>query len=137
DFILRYRLAGAGLTSGLLIDEWKGEHFFLLTMQPPARVTPAMAPPRDYVFIVDISGSMHGFPLETAKAFMRELLMGLREQDTFNVLLFSGSSRLLSPAPIPATPEEIAAAIGLLDTQAGSGSTELLGAMGRALELPR
>ena len=27
--------------------------------------------PRDYIFVVDISGSMHGFPLDTAKALLR------------------------------------------------------------------
>jgi Ca-activated chloride channel family protein len=27
--------------------------------------------PRDYIFVVDISGSMHGFPLDTAKAVLR------------------------------------------------------------------
>lgn len=137
DFILRYRLAGEALASGLLVDEWKGEKYFLLTLQPPAKIEPSWIPPRDYVFVVDVSGSMHGFPLNTAKAFLRELLLNLRPQDTFNVVLFAGTSRVLSPAPLPATPESIAAGVNMLQQQHGGGGTELLPALARALDLPR
>jgi len=137
DFILRYRLAGDGLASGLLVDEWKGENFFLLTLQPPARVTSAQVPARDYVFVVDVSGSMHGFPLDVAKTLLGELLVTLRETDAFNVLLFSGGNRVLAEAPVPATPENIAAALALITRQTGGGGTELLPALRQALELPR
>ena len=41
--------------------------------------------PREYIFVVDISGSMHGFPLETAKVLLRELIGGLKPSDSFNV----------------------------------------------------
>ncbi len=137
DFILRYRLAGDAIAGGLMVDEWKGEKYFMLTLQPPARVTPAVVPPRDYVFVVDVSGSMHGFPLETAKTLMGELLMSLREADSFNVLLFSGGNRVLSGEPVSATPENIAAALAMLGRQQGGGGTELLPALKRALELPK
>jgi Ca-activated chloride channel family protein len=136
-FILRYRLAGDEIASGLMVDEWKGEKFFMLTLQPPARVTPAFVPARDYVFVVDVSGSMHGFPLETAKKLMTELLMSLRESDSFNVLLFSGGNRVLAGEPVSATPEAIAAALAMLGRQQGGGSTELLPALKQALELPK
>jgi Ca-activated chloride channel family protein len=137
DFILRYQLAGDAIASGLMIDEWKGEKFFMLTLQPPARVTPAVIPPRDYVFVVDVSGSMHGFPLETAKTLMSELLMTLREADSFNVLLFSGGNRVLAEAPVAATPENIATAVAMLGRQQGGGATELLPALRQALDLPK
>ncbi|WP_217494373.1 VIT and vWA domain-containing protein [Nibricoccus aquaticus] len=137
DCILRYRLAGDAIAGGLMVDEWKGEKYFMLTLQPPARVTPAFVPPRDFVFVVDVSGSMHGFPLETAKKLMSELLMSLREADSFNVLLFSGGSRVLSGEPVAATPENIAAALAMLGRQQGGGSTELLPALKEALELPK
>lgn len=136
DFILRYRTLGESLEAGLLVDDWKGERYFLLTVQPPARVTRANIPPRDYVFVVDVSGSMHGFPLQTAKTLLEDLFKGLRTGDSFNVLLFSGDSRLLSPEPLAATPETTAAALALLSRQSGGGGTELLSALERALSLP-
>jgi Ca-activated chloride channel family protein len=137
DFICSYRLAGAAIQSGLLLAEGKEENFFLLTVQPPARPTPAQTPARDYVFIVDVSGSMHGFPLTVSKRMVSDLLSTLRPVDTFNVLLFAGDSQVLSENPLPATPDNITAAIALLDKESGSGGTELLPALKRALATPR
>jgi Ca-activated chloride channel family protein len=136
DFILRYQLAGAGIESGLMLFEDAGENFFLAMIEPPQRVTPAHIPARDYVFIVDVSGSMHGFPLEVSKDLMRDLLGGLRPNDTFNVLLFAGDSAVLSATPLPATPANINQGIELVNRQQGGGGTELLSAMKRALALP-
>ena len=90
DFILRYRLAGDRIGSGLLLYEGERENFFLLMMQPPKRVRTADLPGREYIFIVDVSGSMYGFPLEMSKKLLKDLMGNLRPSDLFNVILFSG-----------------------------------------------
>lgn len=136
DFILHYQLAGAQIESGLLLYEGAKENYFLAMIEPPKRVTAAQIPARDYVFIVDVSGSMHGFPLDVTKELMRNLLSSLRPTDTFNVLLFAGNSLLLSETPLPATQDNIARGISLIDSQQGGGGTELLPALQRALALP-
>ena len=74
DFILRYRLAGERIASGLLLYQGPDEGFFLVMAQPPARVAASDIPPREYIFVVDVSGSMTGFPLETAKKLLRDLI---------------------------------------------------------------
>lgn len=139
DFVLRYRLAGERLESGLLIhdDPKTGEKFFLLTVEPPARVTPSDIPGRDYVFVVDTSGSMRGFPLDTAKHLMRDLISGLRPEDRFNVVLFAGDSRLLAEEPLSAQPANLDRAISFLEGESGGGGTELGTALERALDLPK
>jgi Ca-activated chloride channel family protein len=136
DFILRYQLAGAGIESGLMLYENGPEKYFLAMIEPPKRTAPAQIPARDYVFIVDVSGSMNGFPLEVSKHLLRNLLTNLRATDTFNVLLFAGTSALLSPAPLPANQENRDKALAFIDQQQGSGGTELLSALQRALALP-
>lgn len=136
DYILQYRLQGEAIESGLLLYEDGPENFFLLMVQPPKRVVPEQIPPREYVFIVDISGSMSGFPLQTAKALLRDLVSHLRPIDTFNVLLFSGGSALLSEYSLPATSLHVQHAISWIDQQRGGGGTELLPALQRALTLP-
>jgi Ca-activated chloride channel family protein len=136
DFILRYRLAGASIESGILLVEGARENYFLAMIEPPQRVTPAQIPARDYVFIVDVSGSMHGFPLNVTKQLMRNLFARLRPTDTFNVLLFSGSSEVLADVPLPATEENVQRGVAFIDSQQGAGSTELLPALRRALALP-
>jgi Ca-activated chloride channel homolog len=137
DYILKYRLAGDQVQSGLLLYPGEKENFFLLTLQPPKRVTAEDIPGREYIFIVDVSGSMHGYPLEISKKLLKDLIGSLRPTDRFNVLLFSGGSKLMSEKSISATAENINRAITVIDQQQGGGGTELLPALKRALSLPR
>ncbi|HVG10798.1 MAG TPA: VIT and VWA domain-containing protein [Thermoanaerobaculia bacterium] len=136
DYILRYRLQGEQVQTGLLLYPGKDENFFLLMVQPPQRVEVAQIPPREYIFVLDVSGSMHGFPLDTAKVLMRELIGGLRPTDSFNVILFSGDSRLLAPSSLPATEENVNQAIAEIERESGGGGTELGEALEQALALP-
>ena len=135
DFILHYRLSGSQIASGLLLYPGKDENFFLYMAQPPARVKPDDIPPREYVFVVDVSGSMEGFPLATAKQLLTDLIGGLRPTDYFNVVLFAGDSTTLSEVPLQANQENISRAVDLISQQRGSGGTELLAAMNQAMAL--
>lgn len=137
DFVLRYRLAGDQITSGLLLFQGADENFFLYMAQPPQRVAADVIPPREYIFVVDVSGSMDGFPLQTSKRLLRDLIGKLRPTDVFNVVLFAGDAAVLSPQSLPANQHNIETAIKLIDAQRGSGGTELLGAMDQAMKLPR
>jgi Ca-activated chloride channel family protein len=137
DFVLRYRLAGEQITSGLLLFQGQDENFFLYMAQPPQRVATEDIPAREYIFVVDVSGSMEGFPLNTSKRLLRDLIGQLRPTDTFNVVLFAGDSTVLSPKSLSANQENIDSAIKLLEQQRGSGGTELLAAVKEAMSLPR
>jgi Ca-activated chloride channel family protein len=137
DFILKYRLSGDRIDTGLLLFQGKDENFFLLMAQPPRRVTADQIPPREYVFVVDVSGSMHGFPLDISKKLLKDLIGKLRPMDRFNVLLFAGGSSFMSEHSLPATPENVRHAIHLIDRQRGGGGTELLRALNKALTLPK
>ena len=139
DYILRYRLEGKQVQTGLLLypgAPGKDENFFLLMVQPPRRVEPRQIPPREVLFVLDVSGSMHGFPLDTAKTLIRELISGLRPTDRFNVLLFSGASQLLAPRSLPATAANVSQMIAKIDSTEGGGETELGAALERAMALP-
>ena len=136
DFILRYRLSGGTIASGLMLNEINDEKFFLLTVQPPERVKVDQIPPREYIFVVDVSGSMHGFPLNTSKKLLRNLIGNLRDQDCFNVILFAGLSSMMAPRSVKATKENIDNAIALIDNRNGGGGTELAPALTRALQQP-
>jgi len=137
DFILRYRLTGNQIASGLILHKGEGENFFLYMAQPPQRVPMAEIPGREYIFVVDVSGSMDGFPLNVSKRLLRDLIGQLRPTDTFNVVLFAGDSSVLSPKSLPADQSNLAQAIRLLEQQRGNGGTELLAAIKRAISIPR
>src|SRR5262249_61639675 len=102
DSIRRSRLPGDQIASGLLLFKGVAENFFLYMAQPPQRVAEAEIPAREYIFVVDVSGSMDGFPLNTAKRLMRDLIGQLRPSDLFNVVLFAGDSAALSAKSLPA-----------------------------------
>ena len=137
DFILDYRLAGDKIESGVMLYKGQDENFFLAMVEPPKAPAATAITPREYIFVVDISGSMHGFPLDTAKGVLRELIGGLRPSDTFNVLLFSGSNSFLNPTSVPATKANIDQAIRTIDQQGGGGSTELIPALKRVYAQPK
>ncbi len=137
DFILRYSLKGNKVQTGLLLYPGKEENFFLLTLEPPEKVKLNMVPPREYLFVVDVSGSMHGFPLDVSKTLMKDIIEGLRKQDYFNILFFAGGSAVLSPEPLSATKENKKKAIEMVMSQTGGGGTRLLDALNRISTLPK
>ena len=139
DFVLRFRLAGDAVRSGLMLQRNEGQDagHFLLMVQPPERLAEADVPPREYVFVVDVSGSMKGRPLDTARSLVRDLIGSLKPSDTFNVVLFAGGADLLSPASLAATGEHVDRALAFLGSRKGGGGTELASALSRALSLPR
>lgn len=136
DFILRYRLAGKEIASGLMMYEGDKENFFLMMVQPPRRPKADVIPAREYIFIVDVSGSMRGFPLEVTGDLMKELFGKLRSGDSFNVMLFSAGSTLLSETSLPASQDNIDSAVALIENTPGGGGTQLLPALERAMKLP-
>lgn len=136
DFILKYKLTGEQLQSGLVLTRGESENYFMLTIQPPERFVPEDIPPREYIFVLDVSGSMSGYPLDTAKTLMHDLVLGLKETDKFNLILFSGSAIQMSPESLPATEENIRKAFRLIDKEEGGGWTSLAPALEDALAIP-
>lgn len=137
DFILRYGLAGQEIASGLLLYEGRDEKFFLLMAEPPHVVEPGEVPPREYIFVLDVSGSMHGFPLDTAKRLMGDLVNVLQPSDTFNIVVFADGSDTFSPASVPATRANLTRALQFIGQKNGGGGTRLLAALQRAVAISR
>ncbi len=137
DFILKYTLQGNAIQTGLLLYPGEDENFFLLMLEPPEKVNIRMVPAREYVFILDVSGSMSGFPLDVSKALVTKIIQNLRHKDYFNILFFAGGSDVLSDRPLPATEENKKRALEMVMAQSGGGGTEILDAFKRALAMPK
>lgn len=137
DFILRYRLAGETIGSGLLLYQGRDENFFLLLAEPPHTVATDDVPPREYIFVVDVSGSMYGFPLDTSKKLMTDLVDVLRPSDTFNIVVFADGTEAFSPTSVPAVRPNLSRALEFIGRKKGGGGTRLLAALERAVSLPR
>lgn len=136
DFLLKYKLTNETVQSGLMLTSSGDENFFLLTVQPPERFTPEDIPPREYIFVLDISGSMYGYPLDTAKALIQNLVGNLKETDKFNLVLFEDDTYLLADKSLPANSKNVSLAMKLIDDQEGGGGTSLLPALNEAISIP-
>ncbi len=136
DFILRWKLGQDRVDAGLLLHRGDSENHFLLQVEPPKHTTPDLIPPRDYVFVLDVSGSMTGFPLNVSKDLLRDLTNVLRTEDTFNIVTFSGGNEVFSEQPVHSLPEEVERARTFIDKHQAGGGTELGEALKCAMALP-
>lgn len=135
DYILQYRLKGDKIENGLVLYEGENENFFLMMMQPPKRVETAAIPKREYIFILDVSGSMNGYPLTISKELMTNLVGDLRETDIFNVMVFAGTSATLWEQSKAANKTNLDDALAKIDGLKGGGGTELYPALQKALAM--
>jgi len=136
DFVLQYSLAGESIEAGVLVyEEPNGESYFLAMMEPPRRNEKADVVAREYIFVVDVSGSMIGYPLDVSKAVMKRLMEGLNEQDLFNIVFLAGGSQLYAKESLAASQINVANALAYLDNINGNGGTELLDALKVSMNL--
>ncbi|HEX4984795.1 MAG TPA: marine proteobacterial sortase target protein [Burkholderiales bacterium] len=138
DFELTWRPAAVTVPSGSLFRETRdGETHLLLTLFPPAGVHAGeKRMPREAIYVIDTSGSMHGASLEQAK---RALLMALRQlggADRFNVIEFNSVTQALFAAPREATSKNLEAARQFVGRLRATGGTEMAPALAAALDPP-
>ena len=129
DFVLRYKVGEDTIKSSVLLESSEEENFFLIQLDAPKRIEASYIPPREYIFVVDVSGSMSGFPLSVSKSLVTNLLSSLSEEERFNILFFAGSSSVLSKTSLQATEKNISAAKKMLSRVDSRGGTELLPAI--------
>ncbi|XP_032314216.1 inter-alpha-trypsin inhibitor heavy chain H3 isoform X2 [Camelus ferus] len=98
DFIITYDVnrespANVQIVSGYFV------HFFAPQGLPVV--------PKNVVFVIDISGSMHGRKMEQTKDALLKILEDMKEDDYLNFILFSGSVTTWKDSLVQATPENI------------------------------
>ncbi|MCG8700325.1 MAG: VIT and VWA domain-containing protein [Bacteroidales bacterium] len=135
DLMVQYSLRGNKIQTGMLMHEGEHENFFLMMIQPPENISEKQIVPCEYVFILDVSGSMDGFPLDISKALFKKLVKELRPMDKFNLLAFAGGSEVLSENMLKANKENIAMAVSKVNRFQGGGSTNLLPALQNAYQM--
>lgn len=79
------------------------------------------------MFVVDISASMKGTPLDNTKNALLTSLSQLNAQDTFNIIAFNGTVYLFSSSMERATEEAILNATTWVDTNfIANGDTNIM-----------
>ncbi|KAG5596129.1 hypothetical protein H5410_037361 [Solanum commersonii] len=91
---------------------------------------------KEVVFVVDISGSMKGKPIEDTKQALCAALSKLDSQDLFNIIAFNSEKYLFSPSLELATKKSIENATQWIGTNfIAGGGTNILNPLTQAMEM--
>jgi Ca-activated chloride channel family protein len=136
DFELRYQVAGGNAPSAAFFrQEVDGESYGLMMLVPPrAQVGEKIAAPREVIFVVDTSGSMHGVSLSQARAALGFALNRLHRDDTFNIVQFNSTVQAFSPTALEASARHLAQARRYIGQLHADGGTEMAAALNAVLD---
>jgi Ca-activated chloride channel homolog len=136
DFELVWQPAeGQAPTAALFSEEKDGKAYALFMVMPPAvAAVQGHRIPREVIFIIDTSGSMHGHSIEQAKAALQLAVARLSVEDRFNIIQFNSTMDVLFSRAVPATQKNIAMATQYVSRLVAQGGTEMLPALQRALD---
>ncbi len=137
DFILRYPVLGTQVQAAGWSSGEPDKAYFLATLVPPVLEEEIEPLPREFIFILDRSGSMTGDPIRQARNALRACLRTLAPKDTFRILLFDNTLEWFQPEPAQAAQEQVQRADKYLDQVQGRGGTEIGMALKAALDLPQ
>lgn len=137
DFVMEYAVVGEKPEMAVLAHSKGHEQgYFMLMIQPKLDGELAEAPPREIVFLVDVSGSMRGEPTQKVKETMHHFLRLTKPNDTVQVITFSSNAGKLFEKPVPATQMNIEHALNFTQRIRGGGGTEMLKAIKLVLNEP-
>lgn len=135
DFVLAFQLERAQTGFDLLTFTESGEDgYFCLTLTPGQELEKANAG-MDYVFVLDISGSMaDDGKLLMSKDSIAAFLESLGPEDRFEVMSFNTQPHLAFRSLKDVDPASLEQARSFLQTQEARGGTSLLPALGAAMK---
>jgi len=139
DFELVWRpLPSAEPRAMIFTETIDGNPYQLLMVMPPDQdEAPPVPMPRETIFIIDTSGSMHGVSIDQARRALLLALEGLQPNDLFNVIEFNSYTSALYPYSMPASATHLVAAKNFVQKLQANGGTEMRPALELALGTPR
>jgi Ca-activated chloride channel family protein len=108
-------------------------HLLVMLMPPDDAAAPALAMPRELIFVVDTSGSMHGTSIAQARQALLLALDGLQPSDRFNVIQFNSTTHALFTRSMDASGLHMQQARSYVKGLQANGGTEMRPALEAAL----
>ena len=138
DFELLWRpVPSAAPRAMSFVETVDGKPYYLLMVMPPDQEEwPAASMPRETIFIIDTSGSMHGVSIEQAKRAVQLALKGMKTTDLFNVIEFNSVTKALYTESQPVTVLSMTKASHFVQQLQANGGTEMRPALSLALGSP-
>ncbi len=110
---------------------------FLINLLPTLPFDQMRLPPqREFIFVLDRSGSMMGEPIAQARNALRASLRALSPDDTFRILLFDNEMEWYQLEPAALSQEALDEVDAYLSGVEGRGGTDIITALESALSVP-
>ena len=133
DFVLDIKLAEQSFSKGYCCDLPNGRKLVYLSFFPEIEIERKQTP-KDYIFVIDISGSMEGYKIEQTKEAVIRCLKQLREGDRFNIIIFDTVQELFSEKIMDFNPENFEKVKKYVQALRSRGGTEMFSAVKMAVE---
>jgi Ca-activated chloride channel homolog len=135
DFQLYYQAGpkDIGLTALTHRPNPDQDGHFMLLLSPRADLSKGQQVPRDFVMVLDTSGSMRGTRIAQAQKALKYSLKNLSENDRFTLLNFATTVNMYSDNLQAVTPQKIEAACRWVDGLEATGGTAIDDALRAAL----
>ncbi len=135
DFKLAFSVSDKDVGVAVLTHKPAAEDgYFLLTLAPKVEVPKSEVQPKSIVFVLDTSGSMSGEKIRQAKGALRYCVNSLQPEDQFAIVTFSTEPRAFRQDLLPATKENIKAALEFIEGIQARGGTAINDALAMALK---
>jgi Ca-activated chloride channel family protein len=137
DFRLFYDTGEESVAANVVSYRPKADEdgYFLMLASPEVKAADDKPVAKTVIFVVDRSGSMSGEKIEQAKNAAKFVLNNLREGDSFNIVAYDSEIATFRPELEKFNDETRAAASGFVNNLYAGGSTDIDGALERALDM--
>ncbi len=137
-FRLSYLLQSDGVTASMFAypDPKVGGGYFLLLAGLPAEMTrnqDTEPVKREITLVIDRSGSMRGEKVEQAREAALQIIAGLREGESFNIIIYSNTVEWFSERPVIKDRSTDRAARRYIEGITATGGTNIYDALSAAL----
>jgi Ca-activated chloride channel homolog len=123
------------VTAEVATAPWNADHLLLRVALRAATIPADQVPPRNLVFLVDVSGSMKSAAkLPLLQRAMTLLAANLRPEDTLAIVTYAGRSAV---ALKPTSGADVSAILAAIDALSAGGSTNGSGGIQTAYDLAR
>ena len=110
-----------------------GGYFLLLAGLPAVEVSDAEKIRREVTLVIDRSGSMNGEKIDQAREAALQVIAGLEEGESFNIIPYCSTVEMFSPAPVVKSKETEARARQYLKAMRSFSGTNIHDALVEAL----